>query len=204
VRDLRRSAAAAIIAARRQARFASLRELLGRVSLQVKEVENLIRCGALDGLGASRAAMLIEAGVVQRAGSARQMSFLFGEEPEAARDSPAERLAWESQILGYPVSVQPLRLVVAEAVADCTPLRRLAATHGRPVIVAGFRLPGWTGGPGYYVGDGDSLVIARPVPGQELERALFAAWRPLRLQGRWRQDEWGGGWLQVDSAAALQ
>jgi hypothetical protein len=112
-------------------------------------------------------------------------------------------LEWETRVLGNPVSVHPLQAIQRETRAATTPLRRLAVTGGRPVVVAAYRLPGWTGGPGYYVSDGDSFVIARAPAGQELERATFAPWRPLRLRGRWREDEWGGGWLQVESAEAL-
>ncbi|MDQ1300904.1 MAG: polymerase subunit alpha, partial [Chloroflexota bacterium] len=61
VRDLRHSAIEAIIGERGRQPFRSLGDLLGRVELQAKELMHLIQCGALDGLGASRAAMLQEA-----------------------------------------------------------------------------------------------------------------------------------------------
>jgi hypothetical protein len=64
-------------------------------------------------------------------------------------------------------------------------------------MVAGFRLPGWTGGRGFYFADGDTFVIAQMAG--DRERSAVATWQPVRLRGRWRQDEWGGGWWQVEA-----
>jgi DNA-directed DNA polymerase III PolC len=192
VRDLRRASARAIVGERQRAPFADLRDLLQRVPLQKKEVVHLVQCGALDGLGESRAALLAEAGEIERSGSAWQMAFAFGRR-EVAPEPAAQRLAWEQHLLGWPVSVHPLELVAARLPADCLPLRRLAETPGRPVTTAGARLPGWTGGPGFYLGDGDTFVVAHG-PTDEAPKA----WQPLWLRGRWLGDEWGGGWLQVD------
>jgi len=190
VRDLRRAAVRAIVAERRKGLFAGLRDLMGRVVLQPKEATHLIQCGALDGLGESRAALLAEAGEIARAGSATQMAFAFAR-PEVPPESPAQRLAWERHVLGQPVSVHPLALV-AGRLPDHVPLRRLEASAGRLVSVAGVRLPGWTGGRGFFLGDGETFVVARgtePSP---------PPWRPLLLRGRWRGDEWGTRWLQVE------
>jgi DNA polymerase III subunit alpha len=107
VRDLRRNAIRAIL---RERRSSSVRDLAVRVPLQEKELRHLIQCGALDGLGASRAAMLAEAGEMARAGSALQMAFAFGA-PDVPAETPAERLTWEQRILGQPVSVHPLALL---------------------------------------------------------------------------------------------
>src|SRR5690606_19835653 len=49
VRDLRRASVAAIIAAREAAPFRDAADLLARVPLSAKEIDNLARCGALDG-----------------------------------------------------------------------------------------------------------------------------------------------------------
>ena len=64
VRDLRRGAVRAIVTKRKRRPFVGLRDLLQRMSLQSKEVTHLIQCGALDGLGASRAALMAEAMVL--------------------------------------------------------------------------------------------------------------------------------------------
>jgi DNA polymerase III alpha subunit len=197
VRDLRRSAVRAIVKERSQRPFDGLRDLLRRAALQRKEVAHLIQCGALDGLGESRAALLAEAEEIERAGSALQMA-LFDEEALAgvqiAPESLAQRLDWEKRLLGYPVSAlaEPLKLVMAR-LPECVPLRSLPETDGRPVTVAGVRLPGWTGGEGFYLWDGQTWVIAkaRDVP------KLPASWVPVLLRGRWTVDEWGTSWLQV-------
>jgi DNA polymerase III alpha subunit len=61
VRDLRAASVAAIRAERAIAPFTGVGDLLARVALTPKEFDHLIRCGALDGLGANRRAMLTEA-----------------------------------------------------------------------------------------------------------------------------------------------
>jgi hypothetical protein len=245
VRDLRGSASEAIISERQRRPFRSLGDLLERVELQAKEVVHLIQCGALDGLGASRAAMLNEAEPLRRAarrGATKspplQLALPFTESdddqpPEQVQDfgrawpgndqnarghelvraaplddflslSPqdrAQRLAWEQRILGLPVSAlaHPLGAVIGP-VPDHLPLRRLGETPGRPVTVAGVRLPGWTGGPGFFLADGDAFVIAK---GDKSLRAP-TAWRPLVVRGRWLSDNWGNAWLQADHVTELQ
>jgi DNA-directed DNA polymerase III PolC len=62
VRDLRRATVRALLAARRQGQFHSVTDLRQRVTLARKEWTHLVQCGALDGLGESRAAMLQAAG----------------------------------------------------------------------------------------------------------------------------------------------
>ena len=86
VRDLRRKMVQAIVAERQQRPYDGLRDLIGRVSLQPKEITHLIQCGALDGFGESRAALLAEAGEVGRAGTVLQMAFTFAQ-PEVSPTS---------------------------------------------------------------------------------------------------------------------
>jgi hypothetical protein len=188
VRDLRRPAIRAILRGRP---FTNVRDLAARVPLQEKELRHLIQCGALDGLGASRAAMLAEAGDMARAGSALQMAFAFGA-PDVRAETPAERLAREQRILGQPVSVHPLALL--PHLEGLTPLRALPETAGKRVTVRGVRLPGWTGAPGYYLADEETFIRARS------DGAAPAAWQPLQLTGHWRTDAWGGGWLELEAS----
>ena len=224
VRDLRHGAIEAIIAERGRRPFRSLADLLDRVELQAKEIMHLIQCGALDGLGASRAAMLREAEPLRRASrkdtAKRQalqlaLPFAASEEDrssELVRDVPiptfaslpaaeqTQQLAWETHILGLPVSALAHPLAAArDPVPDHVPLRRLGETPGRPVVVAGTRLPGWTGGPGFFLSDGATFVIAK---GDKSLRAP-APWRPLVVAGRWLSDNWGNSWLQADHVAEL-
>ena len=157
--------------------------------------DHLAQCGALDGLGASRAALLAEAEEVQQAGSALQMTLAFARSPVEA-ESPAQRLAWERHLLGQPVSVHPLEVV---DLPDRLPLRRLPEQAGQPVTVAGVRLPGWTGGQGFWLGDGDTLVIARG----ERDAPSPPPWAPLLVRGRWMGDQWGEEWLQIEKYESL-
>jgi DNA polymerase III alpha subunit len=197
VRDLRRRSIKGIIAARQERPFDSLRDLAERVPLQSKELRHLVLCGALDGLGENRAALLAEAELVGLSGSARQMSFNFAQAP-VVPESAADRFEWERRLLGQPVSVHPLDLV--SNLPKVTPLADVARRRsGQLLTVAGTRLPGWTGGPGFFLGDGRKFVI---VQGDErLEKP--EPWLPLLLRGRWRIDEWGSGWLQAEELRYL-
>jgi DNA-directed DNA polymerase III PolC len=200
VRALRRRSVRQIIAARQERPFASQQDLAERVPLQSKEMRNLIQCGALDGLGENRAEMLAAAEVTGRAGSTKQMSFDFARAPAVA-ESTVERFEWERRLLGQPVSVHPLELV--NDLPKTQPLAELAdpgrSRSRQLVIVAGTRLPGWTGGPGFFLGDGRDFIIVQGDEGLEKPEP----WLPLLLRGRWRVDEWGSGWLQVEAMRLL-
>ena len=197
VRDLRRASVAAIVAERARAPFSGPADLMARAGLSPKETANLVRCGALDGLGANRAAMLDAAEAAGRAGGANQMRFDFLDGPTIAAESAADRLAWELEILGRPASVHPLELVARRE--DDTAVRALPQTRGRRVTALVVRIPGWPGGAGFFMSDGDDFAIARPAKALAEERTRWPAWQPLRLSGRWRVDEWGGGWFEVEA-----
>ena len=199
VRDLRAASVAAIRAERAIAPFTGVGDLLARVALTPKEFDHLIRCGALDGLGANRRAMLTEAQGSRR-GGAGQLRFDFLDEPAAA-ETPAERVAWETELLSQPLSVHPLALVAAPRGA--TPLRRLSVGRGKAVTVYAVRIPGWPGGGGMFIGDGETFVVARLAKGLAADRGRRPYWRPLRLSGHWQRDEWDGGWLQVETIEVI-
>ncbi len=116
----------------------------------------------------------------------------FGRQ-EVEPETPAQRLAWEQQLLGQPVSVHPLELVAGH-LPEHLPLRRLPEWAGRRVTVAGVRLPGWTGGQGFFLGDGDTFVTVKG------DRATKAPppWQPLLVRGQWLADEWGSSWLNAE------
>jgi DNA polymerase III alpha subunit len=200
VRDLRRTSVRSIVAERSRQPFSDLRDLLERIPLLQKEAAHLIQCGALDGLGESRVALLAEAGQVEQAGSTRQMVFAFAK-PKIAPESPAQRLSWEQRLLGQPVSVHPLDLV-ADQLQGYTALRQLPAAQSprRRVTTAGVRLPGWTGAQGFFLGDGESIVIVRGEPDQQAP----PPWQPLLVDGRWLGDEWGTFWLQAESIEPIE
>lgn len=195
VRDLRQASIAAIIEEKGREPFQDLHDLLGRVKLQNKEVMHLIQCGALDGLGESRSALLAEAGCVVRAGGG-QMTFPFAVS-EAQADSRATILAWEQHILGLPVSVNPLELV--QPLPEHVRLRHLPDHPNQAVSTVGFRLPGWTGGEGFFLGDGDTFILAR----LEKRRPMPSVWQPLLLHGFWQADERSGQGFGVEGLQSL-
>ena len=201
VRELRRSAVRAMVQERGERPFTTLRDLVSRVELQKKEVTHLIQCGGLDGLGESRAALLAEAADVVRAGSAHQLGFDLGLKTGVAAESLAEQLMWETAVLGWPVSANPLAAVQGQAVAD-VPLRDLPRLRNQKITVAGVRLPGWTGGRGFYFGDGDSFEIVQ-LPKNGGSGAKVKSWLPYRLTGYWREDAWGGGWFETTAVEPL-
>jgi len=195
VRDLRRSTVRAIVAERNRRRFDDLRDLARRVPAQRKEVEHLVQCGALDGLGESRQALLAEGRDVVRAESALQLAFDLGG-PAVRPETGAQQAEWEREILGYPVSIlRDREKLAADPLPEHVPLRQLPETHGRTVAVAGVRLPGWTGGKGFYLWDGETWVIVR----EEGSSKAPAPWKGVRLRGRWTVDEWRFSWFQADS-----
>ncbi|MFO7536905.1 MAG: hypothetical protein R6X32_02460, partial [Chloroflexota bacterium] len=138
--------------------------------------------------------LLAQAEPLLRAVSARQMAFDFATETAVAPDTPAQRLAWERELLGLPLSAHPLALIQIPSAA--VPLSQLAQQPGRQVQTAGVRLPGWTGGRGVWFSDGTGLVVVVPGPG--LKKGDMPLWQPLLLNGRWVPDRWGGGWFAAE------
>ena len=198
VRDLRRTAAQAIIAARRVRPFTDLRDLLARVALQPKEVTHLIQGGALDGLGDSRAGLLAELTGLGSAGSVLQLALPF-DHPAISPETAAQRLAWERFVLGLPVSITPLE-TITNPPANTTPLAHLPELAGKAVTVLGYRLPGWTGGAGFYLGDGHTFILTRV--GESFRSP--SVWQPVVIQGRWLTDAFGTAWLQADRLAKIE
>ncbi len=190
VRDLRQAAIQAICTEREAGAFRSLADLVQRVPLQAKELAHLIQCGALDGLGASRAALLDDATHASPSGM-QQMTFAFVAQQVAA-ETAAQRLTWEQHILGQPVSVHPLDLVPSRD--ESVPLHDIARRPRQAVQVLGIRLPGWTGGKGFFLADRRDYVIA--IPPKSIGNP--APWDVVHIWGRWLQDEWGSGWLQIE------
>ncbi len=189
VRELTSRTGERIVAERAAGPFADLRDFLLRVEPQPKELNHLIRCGGLDGLGASRAGLLQEAEDLRRSGHAGQMGFGFLG-ADVAAESARERLAWETELLGQPVSVHPVELVPRPP--GCVALADLPSQPGKPVTVVGVRLPGWTGGKGFFLDDGTGYVVAQG------EGQSPKPWQVVTVRGRWQVDGWGGGVLVVE------
>ncbi len=197
VRDLRHTTVQAIVAERARAPFTSTRDLLARVSLTPKETTHLIQCGALDGLADSRAALLAQAGDIAKAGSGRQLAFGFLSPTTVERETLRQRYRWEQQLLGQPVSVSPLELVDAARGG----LRELGRARGRFADLPLFRLPGWTGGPGIFVSDGELFATAQLSAGAKGTK--WPSWEVRRVSGHWAEDEWGGAHLNLADAVPV-
>jgi hypothetical protein len=106
-------------------------------------------------------------------------------------------MEWEMRVLGYPLSVHPLDL--AQDLPGDIPLSELKDFEGQKVSTVGIRLPGWTGGSGFFFGDKKAYVIAR----LERDRRQPPAWYPQRLRGRLQSDGMGTSWFQVESAVGI-
>lgn len=202
VRGLRRSSIRAIVHGRERSSYRSVADLLDQASLREAEVEALIQCGALDGLGESRAALLDEARLVLRGGSSRQMAFDFAVAAPVAPETVADRLAWEMHVLGQPVAADPLALCVP--VPGATPLPDLPGTARQPAIVCAYRLPGWTGSSGLFFSDGDVFCSMHLADKAAEARPSVPPWTPFRLTGRWLEDDWRGGWFQVEQMQPME
>ena len=190
VRDLRRDTIHAITAARKGGPFGGLTDLITRVELGQKELEHLVMCGALDGLGESREALLVRVQSRRQPGGLRQMALPFSAQEEAPED-PALRMRWERKVLGMPVSVHPLQVIQDQLPAHVA-LRELDQHTGESVATVGVRLPGWTGLGGFWLGDEEHFIVV-----QESGQTRWPAWKPLFLRGRWQGDGMGSFWFQA-------
>ncbi len=167
VKGLRRGAGEALVREReRGGPFRDLPDLLRRVpSLARDEVEALVLSGACDGLAGNRSAGNRRALLWQARGLARRPARRFARGPaphppaEARSDaaagffpleapdlpagapdfSPAEKAAWEMDLLGVPVTVHPLALLRPRlrAAGFLTSADLAGVSAGEPVKVAG-------------------------------------------------------------------
>jgi DNA polymerase III alpha subunit len=137
VRDLTRRTQEAIL---RQRPFTSLADFLARANPRQGEATNLIRCGALDGLGSIPALLRqVESG----GWKAGQLS-LFDYSDTGQEDLPlSDRVTAQEEILGISVDAHPLELV-ADRIAAAGAITTLEAAErvGSRVRVAGMRLSG--------------------------------------------------------------
>ena len=117
--------------------FHSLSEFLARVDPRPQEVENLVRAGALAGLG-TIPALLAELKMTAR--QPGQMSLFAAEDGPEEEWTLAERVAAQQAVLGASVDAHPLGLF-AEAIQRAGALTTVAAAAqlGKVVRVAGMR-----------------------------------------------------------------
>ncbi|GAB4137609.1 MAG: DNA polymerase III subunit alpha [Planctomycetota bacterium] len=135
--------------------FASLEDFLRRVEPRRDEAENLILCGALDGLGRSRPELLwrLKVATSRRGVSANRTPAARGlfdgvldppsvDYPDLPELSPEQRVRWELEVLGYSLDEHPVDLIWRRAdlpmARGCVPCGRIEEFAGRRV-----RLFGW-------------------------------------------------------------
>jgi error-prone DNA polymerase len=137
-----------LLAARQRGAFTSLRDFFARVGPAPEEMELLIRAGALDEFGLSRTRLFWEAQLLRRAyggteGSGGQGWLLPPPGAERLGEAPLEeptrrqRLEWEAELLGFPVTGHPLELFEDVAWETYCPVARLGEFVGQQVITCG-------------------------------------------------------------------
>jgi hypothetical protein len=124
------------------------------------------------------------------------MRFDFGGETAVLPETRAQQFEWEMHLLGLPMSLHPLDFV--EKLPQTLPLRDLPQYAGKRVTLAGTRLPGWTGGKGFFLDDSDSYIIVRGLDKEKPE-----IWEPIVVNGRFRQDDYGTTWFQAESVTLV-
>lgn len=158
IQNVGEGAVRSIIEARKQGGpFKSLSDFVERADnrgLNSRACESLIRCGALDSLGANRSQLL--AALPEALGDAQsirnervsgQLNLFGGEEtpetivyPDLPDMDPKEKIEWERKLLGFYVSGHPLDSY-KEQLKACTPLYHLTAEgnqyDGRMVTIGG-------------------------------------------------------------------
>lgn len=158
IQNVGEGAVRSIIEARKQGGpFKSLSDFVERADnrgLNSRACESLIRCGALDSLGANRAQLLAalpealgDAQSIRNERASGQLNLFGGEEtpetivyPDLPDMDPKEKIEWERKLLGFYVSGHPLDSY-KEQLKACTPLYHLTAEgnqyDGRMVTIGG-------------------------------------------------------------------
>jgi DNA-directed DNA polymerase III PolC len=164
VRELTRKTIAAILNARQEKAFESLDDLLRRAGPRLQEAENLIKAGALDGLGPGRKALLTEL-QSRKPGAPLQLALPWT--PTPAEDfTPVEKLALEVKMLGWPTSAHPLEPFARELVEQATVRSDKLAEHvGRKASVAGALMDLWGRRRGRRVLEDEAGLFAIQLPG---------------------------------------
>lgn len=158
IQNVGEGAVRSIIEARKQGGpFKSLSDFVERADnrgLNSRACESLIRCGALDSLGANRSQLLAalpealgDAQSIRNERASGQLNLFGGEEtpetivyPDLPDMDPKEKIEWERKLLGFYVSGHPLDSY-KEQLKACTLLYHLTAEgnqyDGRMVTIGG-------------------------------------------------------------------
>jgi DNA polymerase III alpha subunit len=194
---------AEILQARRDRPFATLDDLLQRAKPRQAEAENLVKAGALDGLGPGRKAMLAEL-ESRKPGAPLQLALPWDRSP-VEDDTALERLALEVEMLGWPVSAHALTpfagRLAEEGVASSD---RIAAQAGRRITVAGARMGLWRENRGRMtLEDETGLFSARLPRGRKLAPGSLGRLGPYLIRGQAQIDGNGEPMVIAESAVPL-
>ena len=134
-----------ILAERSRGEFKSLSDFVARVSPEPSEMEILIRIGAFDGFGKSRVEQFWEYQRLYAVESARngvqgllfELPFEKTKLPPLEEPSLLQKLEWEYELLGFPVSGHPLDLFPSIAWETYCPIRDLGKYCGETVVCCG-------------------------------------------------------------------
>jgi DNA polymerase-3 subunit alpha len=200
VRHLTRGTQARILSRRP---FTSLADFMARVDPRPVEAENLVRAGALQGLGTIPELLSqLQGGSAGRGGQLPLFSFAGAQDADSTEDWPlAQRVAAEEAVLGVGVSAHPLDLV-ADRVAAAGAITTLdaAARVGQTVRLAGTRQT-WRrvrtarGDALYFMTFEDlegSLDVIISAEVQRRFRQVFSSHDPFLLEGTVERDPSGG------------
>ena len=209
VRDLTHTTIRSILKTRP---FHALDDFLIRAQPQHSEVVNLIKCGALGGLG-EQAALLAELAAEPWHGRhAAQLSLRLSEPFAPEPITLTQQAAWEEEILGYPVAIHPLDLhrdQLLRAGAILSPaipknLDRTVALGG--LRVAQHRVKSESNGPMLLVDLEDQRGLYQVLwSGVALQqyRSLITQRGPVLVRGRVRRDRHGRAVVVGGSLEAL-
>ncbi len=141
VKGLGAAAAERLLAERARTPFADARDFVGRVRPAADEAVALLNAGALDGFGRSRARLFWEVQAALRSppGAALPGGPSESRLPEAPLTEPRglQRLEWESELLGFPVTGHPLDLHPGIRWDTYCPVARLHEHVGERVVCCG-------------------------------------------------------------------
>lgn len=141
VKGLGASTAERLLAERGRRAFADARDFVGRVRPAADEAVALLNAGALDGFGRSRARLFWEVQAALRSppGAALPGGPSDSRLPEAPLTEPSalQRLEWESDLLGFPVTGHPLDLHPGIRWDTYCPVARLHEHVGERVVCCG-------------------------------------------------------------------
>jgi DNA polymerase-3 subunit alpha len=195
--------------------FTSLADFVARVDPRPVEAENLVRAGALQGLGAIPELLSqLQGGSARRAGQLPLFSFAGAPDATSSEDWTLEqKVAAEEAVLGVGVSAHPLDLV-ADQVAAAGAITTLdaAAQVGKTVRLAGTRQT-WRrvrtarGDALYFMTFEDlegslNVIISSEV--QRRFRQVFSSHRPFLLEGTVERDPSGGEpYIRAKRASSL-